>query len=152
MDAAQVWVRCAWVLILATVTSTAAQSAYEILESYNFPVGILPKGVTSYTIDESTGAFTATLNGSCAFAISGSYQLRYRSTISGLISENRLSQLKGVSVKVILLWLDIVSVSRDADELYFSVGLLSASFTVDNFLESPRCGCGFDCVDLRMVA
>lgn len=127
-------------------------SAYEVLRSYNFPVGILPKGVVGYDLDASTGAFSVRLNGTCSFAVQDSYDLRYQSTISGRISENRLRALKGVSVKVLFFWLDIIELTRKEDELEFSVGIISASFTIDNFLESPQCGCGFDCLNLQLPA
>ncbi|GAV66970.1 DUF538 domain-containing protein [Cephalotus follicularis] len=58
-------------------------SAYEVLQEYNFPHGLLPKGVNGYEIN--------------------------------------------------------------GDELEFSVGFSSKDFTVKNFLECPRCGCGLDC-------
>ncbi|XP_030477083.2 uncharacterized protein At5g01610-like [Syzygium oleosum] len=122
------------------------RSAYEVLEGFNFPEGILPKGVTGYELDRPTGKFRAYLGGSCSFSLEGSYQLRYKSTISGYISQNKLTSLTGVSVKVLFLWLNIVEVERVGDELEFSVGIASASFTIDNFFESPQCGCGFDCV------
>ncbi|XP_022769806.1 uncharacterized protein LOC111313398 [Durio zibethinus] len=122
-------------------------SAYEVLQGYNFPVGLLPKGVVKYDLDESTGRFHAYLNGSCSVSLEGSYQLKYKSTISGIVSNNRLKDLSGISVKVLFLWLNIVEVIRDGDELEFSVGIASASFPIDNFYECPQCGCGFDCVN-----
>uniref|UniRef100_A0A0D9WFM9 Peptidase A1 domain-containing protein n=1 Tax=Leersia perrieri TaxID=77586 RepID=A0A0D9WFM9_9ORYZ len=145
--------------LLAVAAAAAAAAgepnkptAYEILESYDFPVGILPKGVTSYTLDESTGDFTVKLDtgsssssATCDFAIQGSYSLRYDATITGRISADRLTALRGVSVKVLFFWLSIVEVTRRGDQLEFSVGILSADFGVENFLESPQCGCGFDC-------
>ncbi|KAE8700948.1 hypothetical protein F3Y22_tig00110549pilonHSYRG00009 [Hibiscus syriacus] len=129
-----------------TVTDDAP-SAYEVLQAYNFPVGLLPKGVVKYDLDESTGRFHAYLNGTCSFSLEGSYQLKYKSKISGIISNNKLQDLSGISVKVFFLWLDIVEVIRDDDELDFSVGIASASFPIDNFYECPQCGCGLDCVD-----
>ncbi|KAK6260262.1 Protein of unknown function DUF538 - like 3 [Theobroma cacao] len=122
-------------------------SAYEVLQGYNFPVGILPKGVVKYDLDESTGQFHAYLDGSCSFSLEGSYQLKYKSKISGYISNNRLRDLSGISVKILFLWLNIVEVTRDGDELEFSVGIASASFPIDNFYECPQCGCGLDCVN-----
>lgn len=50
-------------------------------------------------------------------------------------------------MQVLFLWLNIVEVTRVHDELGFSVGIASASFPIDNFFESPQCGCGFDCVN-----
>jgi len=61
-------------------------TAYEMLQRYNFPIGVLPKGVTGYDLDESTGKFSAYLNGSCAFSLEGSYQLNYKPTIKGYVS------------------------------------------------------------------
>ncbi|GLU07365.1 hypothetical protein SLE2022_243260 [Rubroshorea leprosula] len=122
-------------------------TAYEIMQDYNLPPGLLPKGVVKYDLDRSTGRFHAYLNDSCAFSLEGSYQLRYKSTISGHISDNKLTDLTGISVKVLFLWLNIVEVDRRGDELEFSVGIASANFPIDNFYESPQCGCGLDCVN-----
>ncbi|GLT60830.1 hypothetical protein SLA2020_335770 [Shorea laevis] len=120
-------------------------SAYEVLQDNNFPVGLLPRGVTGYEINKKTGEFSAYLNGSCSFSLENSYQIKYESTIKGVISKDRLKNLKGVSVKVFLLWLDIVEVVRDGDELQFSVGVASADFPVENFVECPHCGSGLNC-------
>ncbi|MBA0688934.1 hypothetical protein Goari_006690 [Gossypium aridum] len=126
-------------------------SAYDVLQGYNFPVGLLPKGVIKYDLDESTGRFHAYLNDTCSFSLEGSYQLKYKSTISGIISNNRLKDLSGISVKVFFVWLNIVEVIRDDEELEFSVGIASASFPIDNFYECPQCGCGLDCGNGRTV-
>ncbi|KAJ4849289.1 hypothetical protein Tsubulata_921562 [Turnera subulata] len=128
-----------------TTTGEESPSAYEILESYNFPMGLLPKGAAGYELDQATGKFKAFLSGSCSFSLEGSYELKYKSTISGYISQNRLTNLSGISVKVLFFWLNIVEVTRKGDELEFSVGIASASFPIDNFYECPQCGCGLNC-------
>ncbi|XP_068663793.1 uncharacterized protein At5g01610-like [Aristolochia californica] len=120
-------------------------SAYQVLEGYNLPIGLLPKGALGYELDRDTGRFKAYLNGSCSFSLEGSYQLKYKSTISGYISKDMLRNLSGVSVKVLLFWLNIVEVRRINDELDFSVGIVSANFAIDNFEECPGCGCGLNC-------
>ncbi|GLT79021.1 hypothetical protein SLA2020_505340 [Shorea laevis] len=120
-------------------------TAYEVLGNYNFPIGILPKGVLDYDLDSSSGKFSAFLNGSCSFSLEGSYQLRYKSTIKGYISRGRLSRLEGVSVKLFFMWIDIVEVLRRGDHLEFSVGITGADFPLDNFEECPQCGCGLNC-------
>ncbi|KAJ7977918.1 DUF538 domain-containing protein [Quillaja saponaria] len=68
--------------------STPKPSAYEILEDYNFPIGLLPRGVIDYDLDSSIGKFSAFRNGSCSFFLDGSYQLKYKSTIKGYISQD----------------------------------------------------------------
>lgn len=141
-------------LTLSTTSSSAAAvndtlTAYEVLEEYDFPIGLLPQGVTGYELDTSTGKFKAYLNssGTCSFTIS-SYELKYKSTITGYITTDKLYKLSGISVKVLFLWVNIAEVIRDGDELEFSVGIASADFTVDGFDECPECGCGFDCDDV----
>ncbi|KAK7396902.1 hypothetical protein VNO78_18064 [Psophocarpus tetragonolobus] len=119
-------------------------SAYEVLEKYELPVGLLPQGATGYELNEKNGHFTAYLNGTCYFSIE-SYELKYKSSIKGVISKGKLSKLKGVSVKVEVLWLKIVEVTRHADDLLFSVGIATAAFSLQSFSESPQCGCGFHC-------
>ncbi|WOK96123.1 hypothetical protein Cni_G04830 [Canna indica] len=128
-------------------SATEKPTAYEALQSYGFPVGLLPKGVLDYDLDESTGAFAAYLDGSCSFSLEGSYQLKYSSTISGRISTGLLTSLKGVSVKVLFFWLNIIEVRLLDDSLRFSVGIASADFALNNFYISPQCGCGLDCPD-----
>lgn len=136
---------CVPLSLIAAAADDDKPTAYTLLQSFNFPVGILPKGVVSYDLDPSTGKFHAYFNKSCSFALQGSYQLDYKSTISGYISENKITKLTGVKVKVLFLWLNIVEVIRNGDELEFSVGITSANFEIDEFYESPQCGCGFDC-------
>ncbi|XP_028781926.1 uncharacterized protein At5g01610-like [Neltuma alba] len=131
----------------ASTSGGDSLSAYQVLQQYNFPVGLLPKGVLGYELDRSTGRFKAFLNGSCGFKIE-SYDLKYSATITGTISQGRLSNLQGVKVKILILWVNIVSVTRTDDELEFSVGIASADFAVNNFYESPSCGCGFDCLSM----
>ena len=63
--------------------------------------------------------------------------LKYKSTITGVISKGRLYNLKGVTVKILLLWLNIIEVSRQGNNIYFSIRITSAYFGVENFLESP---------------
>ncbi|GFZ19399.1 pectinesterase [Actinidia rufa] len=64
-----------------------------------------------------------------------------------VISKDKIKKLNGISVKVIFLWFDITEVTRDGEDLNLSVGIASAQFGIDNFEESPQCGCGFDCVN-----
>ncbi|CAN4091404.1 unnamed protein product [Withania somnifera] len=119
-------------LITASVDGGASLTAYDLLASYDFPVGILPKGVTGYDLDKSTGKFSVHLN-------------RYKTTFGGYIAKDRLTSLYGVSVKILFFWLNIDEVVKHGDDLEFSVGIASASFPLDNFLICPQCGCGLNC-------
>ncbi|XP_061351891.1 uncharacterized protein At5g01610-like [Gastrolobium bilobum] len=132
-------------LIFFLMPSTSAQNttAYDVLQQYNFPIGILPKDAVGYKLDNSTGKFEVYLNNTCSFKIQ-SHKLKYKSTISGDITEDKISNLDGVQTKVLFLWVKIRSVTRQDNELQFSVGVASAHFPVSNFNESPTCYSDFD--------
>ncbi|KAJ0475733.1 hypothetical protein HanHA300_Chr13g0469021 [Helianthus annuus] len=126
-------------LLISTTTVAAATSdtpmAYDELLAYDFPVGLLPIGVTGYELNKNTDEFKAYLPETCSFKIQG-YNLKYKSTISGVIEKGRLKNLKGINMKILVVWLNIVEVSRHGDELDFSVGIMSAGFGVDNLIWS----------------
>lgn len=114
-------------------------TAYEVLEDYDFPAGLLPKGILSYEPDNSAGQFSVYSNGSCTSSVN-SYELKYKLKITGKISTDKLKSLSGIKVEVLSLWPSIVEVIRDDDKLQFSAGIRSADFPVGNFDKSPTCG------------
>ncbi|KAK8712492.1 hypothetical protein V6N13_147731 [Hibiscus sabdariffa] len=120
-------------------------TAYEVLKDFDFPIGLLPKGVTGYDFDPSSGKFSAFLNGGCSFSLEGSYRLKYKNTIKGYLSKGKIASLEGVSVKLWFMWVNIVEISRRGDDLEFSVGIAGAGFPFGNFEECPQCGCGVNC-------
>ncbi|KAF6990244.1 hypothetical protein CFC21_007462, partial [Triticum aestivum] len=121
----------------------AEPSAYEMLEKFGFPKGILPVGVTDYTLRRSDGAFQVFMDKDCEFEVDGGYKLTYKQTISGRVAGGSLWDLRGVSVKIFFVNWGIDQVlMADADHLMFYVGPLSQAFTSDNFEESPQCRCG----------
>uniref|UniRef100_A0A0E0ME66 DUF538 family protein n=1 Tax=Oryza punctata TaxID=4537 RepID=A0A0E0ME66_ORYPU len=133
---------------------TATPTAYEMVERYGFPRGILPEGVESYVLRRD-GSFEVHLSGGgngrgggdCEFRVGdgGAYLLRYGRRVAGIAREGSIRALEGVSVKVVFAWLGIGQVDRAGDELRFFVGPISAAFPLANFADCPRCRCGFDC-------
>ncbi|KAF8711417.1 hypothetical protein HU200_029449 [Digitaria exilis] len=142
--------------IATTATATAAVSvnsttatkptAYEMLERYKLPRGILPVGVKGYKLHPG-GSFEVFFSGDgCEFRVGGGrYLLRYDRRIAGTATAGSIKNLQGVSVKILFVWLGINEVDRSGDQLSFHVGPLSASFPLGKFSQSPRCRCGFDC-------
>ncbi|KAG9142817.1 hypothetical protein Leryth_005559, partial [Lithospermum erythrorhizon] len=124
-------------------------SVYDVLLSYDFPIGLLPEGVQRYELDPTTGSFAVYLENDCSYTIEG-YQLKFKSKITGTISKDELKNLNGIQVKILFFWLSIVEVAKNGDELELSVGIASANFPIDNFYVCPQCGCGFDCVNKNM--
>ncbi|XP_057549197.1 uncharacterized protein LOC130827482 [Amaranthus tricolor] len=133
-------------LLISLSLSSSTPTVYDAITNYGLPVGILPKGITDYQLNKQTGEFKLFFPRTCKFSIDG-YDLEYKSTISGVISQNRITKLKGVSVRIFIIWLTINEVYKLNDQLQFVVGIVSTNFPLDGFFESPTCGCGFDCDD-----
>ena len=117
---------------------------YDVLRDFDFPIGLLPKGVKGYQLNQTTGKFSAYLNDTCSFS-EGLYKLKYEPTVKGYISKGKLSSLEGVSVKFFHLWMNIVEILRRGNDIDFSVGVGKAAFPIEYFVESPQCGCGLNC-------
>ncbi|KAJ4965170.1 hypothetical protein NE237_017019 [Protea cynaroides] len=122
-------------------------TVYEMIEKFNFPRGILPEGANRYVLHEDN-RFEVYLDGDCKFNVQGGYTLHYSKKVSGIVGFGSLTQLRGVSVKIIFLWLPINEVNRGDGNLDFYVGPISASFPLSNFEECPQCGRGVDCPKL----
>uniref|UniRef100_A0A0E0L2P3 DUF642 domain-containing protein n=1 Tax=Oryza punctata TaxID=4537 RepID=A0A0E0L2P3_ORYPU len=129
--------------LFGVVDDDEEPSAYEMLERFGFPRGILPEGVTGYMLRPSDGEFTVYLGTrECEFEVDGGYRLTYKGRITGKVAGGSISELHGVTVRIFMMnWgIDRV-VMADADHLMFYVGPLSQAFPAEGFEESPQCRC-----------
>ncbi|XP_010275026.1 PREDICTED: uncharacterized protein LOC104610211 [Nelumbo nucifera] len=111
---------------------TEGMTAYEMLEKFNFPKGMLPRGVKGYVLHEDN-RFEVFLDGDCKFEVEGGYSLYYKRRITGRVGFGSLKDLEGVSVKYFFIWFGITEVNRGDVNLDFYVGPMSASFPLSNF-------------------
>ncbi|PWA69558.1 hypothetical protein CTI12_AA297290 [Artemisia annua] len=126
-------------LVFSSADGNAPLSAYEVLQSYNLPVGVLPAGVAGYTLDSNSGQFWVNLTNECKFN-EGGHKIKYESIITGVITQNNLGDLDGVKVKTAFFWSSIKNVNRDQDQLGFKVGIFGTkSFPISDFSYSPEC-------------
>ncbi|KAK4767508.1 hypothetical protein SAY86_015258 [Trapa natans] len=127
-------------------SSAAAHAACSA--RYQFPVGLLPEGITKYSLDEGSGRFSTQLNGTCSFELEEKYTIRYEPPVKGVIRRGKIDELEGVSVRIMgMVWLSVVQVVKVGHEIEFSVGVASAGFPAGNFAECHSCGFGIDCKD-----
>ncbi|TVU25979.1 hypothetical protein EJB05_28503, partial [Eragrostis curvula] len=124
----------------AATGNSTTPTAYDMLERYNLPRGILPEGVQRYEL-RPDGSFEVFLSGSggCELLLAHQYKLRYDQRIAGTVQAGLIRGLEGVSVKVLFVWLSVTEVRRAGDHLSFLVGPLTASFPLHKFAHSPRC-------------
>ncbi|XP_071713991.1 uncharacterized protein At5g01610-like [Rutidosis leptorrhynchoides] len=114
-------------------------SAYQVLQSYNLPIGLLPKGALGYNLDPNSGRFAVNLSSNCDVHV-GDYKIKYDPIITGVISKNNLRRLGGVKVKIALFWIDIENVNRNQDHLAFKMGnVANKEFPTSDFKSCPKC-------------
>ncbi|KAH7853056.1 hypothetical protein Vadar_032706 [Vaccinium darrowii] len=125
----------------------AYPDAYEVLTDYNYPVGLLPTGVEGYLLDRCTGKFTVYLNQKCHFSTTSSYPLKFEKTITGILSKDRISDIRGVEAKGLLFgWYELVEVVRSDDFILINTdGISGVKMPTERFRVSPGCDCGFRC-------
>ncbi|KAF0888600.1 hypothetical protein E2562_016067 [Oryza meyeriana var. granulata] len=122
--------------------TTSTPTAYEMLERYDFPRGILPVGVEGYVLRED-GSFEVYFPRDCEFMLARTWLVRYGARIAGAAASGSLTSLQGVYVKVLFVWLPVGEVDRAGDKLSFYIGPVSTSFPLADFADSPRCR-GYD--------
>ncbi|XP_073132267.1 uncharacterized protein [Henckelia pumila] len=118
----------------------ANEGPYKELMSYGFPLGLLPTGVSSYTINRTSGVFSLHLGESCRVTLPpDNYLATYSPTITGKIVENRIAELQGISVRAFFKWWGITGIRSSGQDLVFEVGVVTAKYPSKNFDRSPDC-------------
>ncbi|XP_055827863.1 uncharacterized protein LOC129896073 [Solanum dulcamara] len=116
----------------------SSSSIYDVLNSHGLPVGLLPKGITNFSIDPASGRFEVHLPQSCAAQFET--HLRYDSTVSGTLNYGQISEISGVAAQELFLWFSVKGIRVDIPSsglIYFDVGVVSKQFSL-SFFEIPR--------------
>lgn len=135
-------------LIVLTQSSSplafTSPSIYDALTSNGLPIGLLPKGITNFTVDPSTQRFEVHLNKSCNTKFETS--VRFDWNIAGFLSYGRISNLTGIAAQDLFLWFPVKGIHVDVPTsglIYFDVGVVYKQFALSSF-ENPRDCTEFD--------
>ncbi|CAL0309685.1 unnamed protein product [Lupinus luteus] len=135
---------CSIIFILTSVTTQSLPfrrsqlSPYGFIGQFNIPRGILPRGATSYTFDNFTGQFTINLKEACTYKMQ-TFAVKFNTTITGIITKNNMSSLKGVQVRV-AFWINIRKVSSiQMGVVKFEAGVIPIIVPAIFFKLSPPC-------------
>ncbi|XP_059298651.1 uncharacterized protein LOC132051533 [Lycium ferocissimum] len=121
-----------------SITTNKITSIYDVLNSHGLPVGLLPNGITNFSMDPSSGRFEAHLPQSCAAQFET--HLRYDSTVCGILNYGQISNISGVTAQELFLWFAVKGIRVDIPSsglIYFDVGVVSKQFSL-SFFETPR--------------
>ncbi|KAL8258951.1 hypothetical protein R6Q59_026904 [Mikania micrantha] len=122
---------------LRVSNSQISPTIYEILKLNGLPMGLLPKGVTNFSVDDS-GRFQVFLDEACNAKFEN--ELHYDQAISGNLTFGRINELSGISAKDLFLWFLVKEIWVDIPSsglIYFDVGVVSKQFSLSSF-ETPR--------------
>ncbi|XP_071738054.1 uncharacterized protein At5g01610-like isoform X1 [Rutidosis leptorrhynchoides] len=125
-------------LTSATLTfSKQTQTIYEILKSNGLPMGLLPKGVTNFTFDDS-GRFEVHLDQACNSKFENEFH--YDQKISGTLTLGQINQVSGISAQELFMWFTVKAIRVDIPSsglIYFDVGVVHKQFSLSSF-DTPR--------------
>ncbi|KAL5998549.1 hypothetical protein ACLOJK_009492 [Asimina triloba] len=127
--------------ITATESSKTASFSdiYDVLRSHGLPMGLLPKGVTNFSLD-SNGRFQVHLDQPCDAKFEN--VVRYDRNISGIVSYGQMGALSGISAQELFLWFPVKGIRVDIPSsglIYFDVGVIYKQFSLSLFETPPNC-------------
>lgn len=136
------WVVVVLVVIAATATGSASKptTIYDHLRLQGLPIGLLPKGITEFSHDPSTGRFQVFLEHPCNAKFEN--ELHYDFNVSGTLSFGRIGNLSGVSAQELFLWFPVKGIRVDVPSsglIYFDVGVVDKQFSLSLFESPPDC-------------
>ncbi|KAK6925736.1 Protein of unknown function DUF538 [Dillenia turbinata] len=114
------------------------RDVHEVLPFYGLPKGLLPNNVIAYDLNDE-GDFTITLEHSCY--VQFDQLVYYEKTIKGKLSYGLVSDVAGIQVKKLFVWVPVTGMKADEDNamIEFFVGVLSQKLPVDLFENVPTC-------------
>ncbi|XVE90624.1 hypothetical protein DITRI_Ditri20bG0092700 [Diplodiscus trichospermus] len=120
------------------ISQSSPSSIYDYLESNGLPMGLLPKGISNFSIDPETRRFQVILTQPCNAKFEN--QLHYDFNISGVLSFGKIANISGVSQQELFLWFPVISIRVDDPRsglINFDVGVVDKQFSLSLF-ETPR--------------
>ncbi|XP_057964519.1 uncharacterized protein LOC131155415 isoform X2 [Malania oleifera] len=114
-------------------------SIYDTLRSHGLPMGLLPKGVKDFTVDDA-GRFEVHLDRACNAKFES--ELHYDLNVSGTLSYGQIGELSGISAQELFLWFPVKGIRVDVPSsglIYFDVGVVFKQFALSLFETPPDC-------------
>ncbi|XP_031474723.1 uncharacterized protein LOC116246943 [Nymphaea colorata] len=130
-------------VILLVIDFSASQkdaepeTIYDVLKIHGLPIGLLPKGVSNFSID-AEGNFEVHLDQACNTKFEN--QVHYEKNISGTLSYGQIGAVSGISAQELFLWFPVKGIRVDVPSsglIYFDVGVIYKQFSLSLF-EIPR--------------
>ncbi|PKA45585.1 Uncharacterized protein AXF42_Ash010924 [Apostasia shenzhenica] len=121
----------------ASYAAASAATVNDELAKFGLPPGLLPDSVLSYSLADD-GRFEVELRSPCYVKFTD--LVFYDKKIKGRLSYGLISDLEGIQLKKLFVWVQITSISASSPEaLEFQAGFLSEKLPVSLFETVPHC-------------
>ncbi|XP_038891231.1 uncharacterized protein LOC120080586 [Benincasa hispida] len=113
---------------------------YDHLHLHGLPIGLLPKNITRFSIDSSTGRFQVFLDQPCNAKFEN--EVHYDFNVSGRLSYGQIAELAGISSQELFLWFPVKGIRVDlptSGVIHFDVGVVDKQFSLSLFESPPDC-------------
>ncbi|CAL0303322.1 unnamed protein product [Lupinus luteus] len=125
---------------IATASSPSNLTIYDHLRHQGLPVGLLPTGITHYTVNATSGEFLVSMEQPCNAKFEN--EVHYDTNITGTLKYGSIGALSGVSAHELFLWFPVKEIRVDVPSsglIHFDVGVADKQFSLSLFEDPPRC-------------
>ncbi|KAI3853722.1 hypothetical protein MKW98_025239 [Papaver atlanticum] len=119
--------------------SDPAKDIYEVLKSHGLPIGLLPKGVTDFSLNEN-GRFEVHLDQACNAKFEN--VIHYDRNVTGTLSYGQIRELTGIQAQELFLWFPVNGIRVDIPSsglIYFELDVIYKQFSLSLFETPPDC-------------
>ncbi|KAJ7978277.1 Protein of unknown function, DUF538 [Quillaja saponaria] len=127
-------------LSLPVSTADSPYTIYDHLRLYGLPIGLLPKGITDFSINTTSGQFQVFLDQPCNAKFEN--EVHYDFNVTGTLSSGRIGELSGVEAQELFLWFPVKGIRVDVPNsglIHFDVGVVDKQFSLSLFDSPPDC-------------
>ncbi|KAK7247104.1 hypothetical protein RIF29_41981 [Crotalaria pallida] len=120
---------------------STTKDIHDVISDYGFPKGILPNNAISYTIFSNTSSFSIDLQSQC-YVHFDDHLVYYNTHITGKLSYGSVTDVSGIQVKSLFVWIPVTGIKVDRDDLGmvdFFVGPLTQKLPAKQFDKVPGC-------------
>lgn len=126
-------------LLSFTLSSPSCPTVQDVLRAHGLPVGLLPKEVDYYTLQED-GRLEVHLVSACYANFES--RVHFEAVVKANLSYGSLGGLEGLKQEELFLWLpvkDIVVKNPDSGVIIFDIGVAFKQISLSIFEEPPKC-------------
>ena len=127
-------------VFLVAVASSEGETIYDYLRRYGLPIGLLPKGISDFSIDPIDGRFHVNLTQPCNARFEN--EVHYDLNVTGTLEFGRIGELSGMTAQELFLWFPVKGIRVDVPSsglIYFDVGVVDKQFSLSLFESPPDC-------------